>query len=120
MNSTEILNQYGMVVAIIFMVVWMLSKIIPMIQKKRNGKANSFYCSDKMEKCITETYIKMLELYKMHDQKDSDGSYVWYVKKSLQDAIEKLADNIDRQTNVFRELSLRLELRGEKDSGPKK
>ena len=50
------------------------------------------------------------ELYKLHDVKDGDGVPIWYVKQSLESAIEKLADNIGRQTEVFRELVY--ELRG--------
>lgn len=40
----------------------------------------------------------------IHDRMDEDGVPVWYVRKSLEAAIEKLATNIDRQTEVFKSL----------------
>jgi hypothetical protein len=39
------------------------------------------------------------DLYKWHDQRDSDGAFAWYVRKSLETSIDKLASNIERQTN---------------------
>jgi hypothetical protein len=44
------------------------------------------------------------ELHKWHDMVDSDGVKIWYVRKSLEDAIVKLADNIAVQTEIMREI----------------
>lgn len=37
----------------------------------------------------------------VHNVKDQDGTYIWYVKTSLTDAIERLADSITQQTKIF-------------------
>lgn len=42
--------------------------------------------------------------YDMHDQKDSDGIYRWYVKKSLEKAVSKLESSVTRQSEIFKEV----------------
>jgi len=59
---------------------------------------------DECRKCARQVQ----ELYNMHNQKDGDGVYVWYVRRSLEDAIIKLTESIDQQTQTFRELVLKL------------
>lgn len=44
---------------------------------------------------------KTLELHEWHDHSDADGVKVWYVRRSLEDAINRLADNVAKQTEVF-------------------
>lgn len=50
------------------------------------------------------------KLYDMHNKTDEGGVYVWYVRRSLEDAIIKLSDNIDRQTIILGTLVTRLEI----------
>ena len=49
---------------------------------------------------IKENSYRILELVKkiheMHDLKDEDGVYVWYVKKSVADSIHRLGDAADQ------------------------
>jgi hypothetical protein len=44
------------------------------------------------------------DLWVWHNKEDDEGVKIWYVRKSLEDAINKLAENIEQQTNIFREL----------------
>lgn len=44
------------------------------------------------------------DLHDWHAKTDQDGVPVWYVRRSLEAAIEKLADNIQKQTDVFSRL----------------
>jgi hypothetical protein len=41
------------------------------------------------------------ELYKWHDQRDTDGVPVWYMRKSLETAILQLSENLAKQTEVL-------------------
>lgn len=41
------------------------------------------------------------QLFDLHNQRDDDGVPVWYVRRSLENAIEKLADNIGTQTTLL-------------------
>jgi len=49
------------------------------------------------------------DLYKWHDVSDSDGTKIWYIKGSLEKAIERLAINIDNQTKAYGKIDRRLE-----------
>ena len=58
---------------------------------------------------INEVKEYSKDLYDMHNQKDNDGVYIWYVRRSLEEAITKLADNIQHQTDCFRDLVMKLD-----------
>jgi len=55
---------------------------------------------------IKETHDRIADLHRWHDVRNSDGVFVWYVRSSLENALSKLADNIDTQTRVLQELVL--------------
>ena len=44
------------------------------------------------------------ELHKWHDREDEDGVKVWYIRKTLETAIETLADNISMQTKLLEKM----------------
>lgn len=43
------------------------------------------------------------DLHNWHAKTDNDGTFVWYVRKSLEDAVRQLAENIDKQTDLLRQ-----------------
>jgi len=49
------------------------------------------------------------DLYEWHNVNDTEGVKIWYVRRSLEDAINKLADNIDIQTKLWDRIDRRLE-----------
>lgn len=51
---------------------------------------------------VIHQYIR--ELHQWHAKTDNDGVPVWYVRQSLEDAISRLADNIEKQTELLRYL----------------
>ena len=62
------------------------------IRKKNNGDNRGKWNE------ITE---KIDWLYDAHHKFDANGIPLWYSKASLEHAIEKLADNIDKQTTLL-------------------
>ena len=44
---------------------------------------------------------KVRDLHIWHDRQDKDGVPVWYVRSSLEGAINSLAENISRQTDIL-------------------
>lgn len=57
-----------------------------------------------------EKMVKQIdELHQWHDVTDDDGVRVWYVRRSLEGAIEKLTHTLDAQTLLLRELVLSLQ-----------
>jgi len=51
-----------------------------------------------------QTCQQIKDLHKWHDRDDEEGVKVWYVRRSLELAVEKLASNIDIQTRVMQDL----------------
>lgn len=49
------------------------------------------------------------DLHRWHDVSDNEGVKLWYVRRSLEDAINKLADNVDVQTKLWDRIDRRLE-----------
>lgn len=58
--------------------------------------------------CILIVCTKALrmtkDLHDWHAKEDDDGVKVWYVRKSLENAVTKLADNIEAQTQLLSRL----------------
>ena len=44
------------------------------------------------------------DLWNWHNKEDAEGVKVWYVRRSLERAIEKLAEVIDKQSEVLGEI----------------
>ncbi len=57
------------------------------------------------------------ELHDWHAVTDEDGVKIWYLRRSLENAIEKLTSNLDIQTQLLREMVLSIkEQRSDMDS----
>ncbi len=51
---------------------------------------------------LEPTTLKMIDdLHEWHNVNDSDGVKVWYVRHSLQEAIEKMIESAEAQTRVL-------------------
>lgn len=48
------------------------------------------------------------DLHEWHSVSDAEGVKVWYVRRSLEEAIVKLAENIDKQTEILRQMHAEL------------
>lgn len=46
------------------------------------------------------------ELHEWHAVTDEDGVKIWYLRRSLENAIDKLTNNLDVQTQLLREMVL--------------
>ena len=58
------------------------------------GMVGLFWKAQKMGRQISD-------LWDWHNQRDSDGVPVWYVRQSLESAIEKLATSLEGLTTVL-------------------
>lgn len=66
---------------------------------KEKVRAQSNVVIDNMAKQIQE-------LHEWHAVTDEDGVKIWYLRRSLENAIEKLTSNLDIQTQLLREMVL--------------
>lgn len=95
----DVFLQLGVGGLLVILVLKEVFAFLKNVKEKRNG-GYSPACA----KC----FEMVRDLYDMHNQKDSDGVYIWYVRRSLEDAVNKLAENIAKQTDCFKELVMRL------------
>src|SRR5574343_13418 len=64
---------------------------------KMNKDSNS---SNKVDKCIQQ----IDEMYKWHNVKNIDGSFIWYQHASLEKTMERLANVMDLQVQVMQKI----------------
>ena len=65
-----------------------------------------------VDKIVTVFKSRGMDLHKMsrriddlwvwHSKEDSDGVKIWYVRPSLEKSLEKLAENIEKQTELLK------------------
>lgn len=49
------------------------------------------------------------DLHRWHAVEDSEGVKIWYVRRSLVDAINKLATSVDQETKLLEKIETRME-----------
>jgi len=59
---------------------------------------------DKFITTIDDIKYQNNEMYEWHNKNDAEGVKIWYVRRSLETAIEKLTESIAIQTNVLKEI----------------
>lgn len=60
--------------------------------------AASFQC---IERKLDELLVLTKDLHTWHNVSDNEGVKIWYVRRSLEDAIGSLSSNIAKQTDVL-------------------
>ena len=86
--------EFGFGVAIAFLVVKELFIIIKKLIENRDPTAV-------VSRQDTKAALKQIDqLWNWHNKTDQDGVPVWYVRKSLEDIIHKLSENIETQNRL--------------------
>ncbi len=78
-------------------IILILREVFAFVVRKRNGDVFTKDCV----KCLRETHQRTRDLHKWHDVRDDEGVPLWYVRKSLEKSIDRLADNVEQQTQVI-------------------
>jgi hypothetical protein len=98
---TEPVTSTALIVAVIAII---LDKTLPWIAKVKNGGSPEKINGERIVKIENKLDVmsdQLEDLHEWHDKEDVDGVKVWYMRKSLEDAIIKLGENVDRQTRVL-------------------
>ena len=108
---------------VIVAVVLILREVRAIIDSKKNGRPDTKKATSTIDKALIEAMkdivaqikslaellnkigIKIHDLHDWHNKEDDEGVKVWYVRKSLETAIEKLSDNIEKLTRVVEEFA---------------
>jgi len=88
-------------------IILVLREVFAFVIKKRNGK-HEYECIECIKK-IKSISKQTDDLHRWHDVRDDEGIPVWHIRKSLEKAIIKLADNVKEQTIAIQEQSAVLE-----------
>ena len=95
MDSLAQLGAAGAFGIFVILLVREVPKLISAVRNSRNRAIVDFTADDRR---------RLQDLHDWHDKEDSEGVKVWYVRRSLEDAITKLSENIERQTEILTEL----------------
>ena len=72
-----------------------LKEVFAFVSKKRNGNIDFLKLARKIE-----------DLWEWHNVTDpATGGKIWYVQQSLEKAIEKLANNVELQTQILQRMA---------------
>ena len=74
-----------------------------LIELKNNVADNGKMMFESTKK-LDFLHDQSMQMYDWHNKSDADGIKIWYVRRSLEDAIQKLADNVSVQTEVLRDI----------------
>lgn len=101
----------GQIALIGVMVVWILREVFGFLRKK--AEREDITCANcpqltaelqALRQTLKPVTAQIHDMHDWHNKEDDDGVKVWYVRRSLETAINKLADNINMQTSAFKEL----------------
>lgn len=59
---------------------------------------------EKLEGCVQTIHTQTQDLWDWHNVNDQEGVKLWYVRRSLEDAVRALSKSIQIQTDVLREI----------------
>lgn len=107
----EIAQQYSMAAFAVVLAIWIVRELTAI--RKRDK-------IDKMCTILEKIERLTVDLHEWHSIKDSEGVPVWYVRRSLEDAIKDLAVNIARQTEIFQAMVSEIKLVGQKVNNVRK
>jgi len=95
-------SEYGL--AALFMYLGGKEFFSILSRRARNGHEDDRGKWRDLQMQITDIQAKTGTLFDMHNVKDSEGRPIWYFHPSMERAIEKLAESIDRQTLMLSKL----------------
>ena len=103
--DTNIWTEFGYV-GVFGLFAFLIIKELFVFLKGRKPMPTSALAVESADRRVAckECHALVVKLYDMHNVKDKDGTPIWYVKHTLEDAIKELAGNINHQTEVFKEL----------------
>lgn len=96
------LTQLGTAAAVVIIILREVFNFLKDKQDKKNTYPALLH--QKHDKVCEDILDMTKDLHDWHNVNDKDGTKIWYVKSSLEDAMKELAKNIAAQTRVFERL----------------
>jgi len=101
MDTAEIMGQLPVAAIVIIGLILLLREVGTLLKDqmatKKNGKAPPKLCTEAEWRTMCD---RVHDLWEWHNVKDDDGVYVWYIRKSLSEAIRSLADSATETARI--------------------
>lgn len=111
MNDPNSYMQIGVAAIVVLLILRAVFEFLTAWSKRRNGGDPVVKRLDdalreirNIQGKLAESAVEVHWLKEVHAVVGTDGTPVWYVKSSLEEAMKVLAGNIDQQTGVLRDL----------------
>lgn len=82
--------------------ILILKTVFAFIKSRKTGG----FTNEDIKKVLDHNTKMTEDLHEWHDMHDDDGVKIWYVRKSLQESVSKLADSIALLNLGIRDISL--------------
>jgi len=105
-------TQHGLAFAAVVIALWITRELLRMM---RTPKKDALL--DSLIKSVRDIKDKTDDLHEWHNKTDQEGVKVWYVRRSLEQAIKELSKNIGHQTEIFQAILGDLKLMNQKLNG---
>jgi len=87
----DTLTQLGLGGLLAFMII---REVLTFLKFRKNDPNNN-----------SEMRRMIADLHQWHSQRDSDGVFIWYVRRSLEEAIKELARSVSKMSDSIAVLS---------------
>ena len=94
----DALTQLGAAGAFGIFVILLVREVPRLVTAIRNGRHKEIVYFTTADRRLLK------DLHEWHDKEDAEGVKVWYVRRSLEDALTKLSENIEKQTQILTEI----------------
>lgn len=97
-DISQLITQLGMAGLLIYLFLKEMFSFLKSREEKRRNNGTS--TTAEMFKLLHNIEDLSRDLHNWHDAKDEDQVFVWYVRKSLERHIEKLANAVEKMSEA--------------------
>ena len=90
-------------------IILILREVFAFVMKRRNGGFHPEILCAECVQLMRKSGKQVEDLHDWHNVRDNEGKPIWYARKSLEVAIEKLSENVNQQTKAIERQSVILE-----------
>ena len=104
--SPELFDELTGISVAGILTILILREVFNFLQRRKMGSDHSIA---ELKPYLSSIDKKITALYDWHNKEDDDGVKVWYVRKSLENAIDNLNETIQHQEKLFRAIFDKIE-----------
>lgn len=98
-GSSDLVMQLGIGCVVILVLDRVVNIVRLLAGRPRNAEADA-KTGDEMRDKISDIHTRTRDLHNWHDQRDTDGVFLWNVPRSLEKSISRLTQSIEQNTQA--------------------